>query len=108
MHVEMGHPHNLFLMLTAEAGIPATLLLSGLVAWVLAKGILLLASYPLGRDKLIIFSYLLAFGGCILFNTVDVTLFDLRVNALGWLLLSAICGVVYFQSSSIMEQVDGN
>jgi len=28
-----------------------------------------------------------------LFNTVDVSLFDLRLNLLGWLLLSAICGV---------------
>jgi O-antigen ligase len=43
-------------------------------------------------DRLIFFSYLLAFGGCTLFNTVDVTLFDFRVNAISWLLLAAICG----------------
>ncbi|NJK75357.1 MAG: O-antigen ligase family protein, partial [Microcoleus sp. SU_5_6] len=43
-------------------------------------------------DRLIFFSYLLAFGGCTLFNTLDVTLFDFRVNAIGWLLLAAICG----------------
>ena len=30
-----------------------------------------------------------------LFNTVDVTLFDFRLNTLSWLLLAAICGVVY-------------
>jgi hypothetical protein len=47
------------------------------------------------QDKLIIFSYLLAFAGCTLFNMFDVTLFDLRVNTLGWLILSAICGVIY-------------
>jgi hypothetical protein len=41
-----------------------------------------------------------AFGGCTLFNLLDVTLFDLRVNLLGWLLLSAICAVVY-QSQGI-------
>jgi hypothetical protein len=49
-----------------------------------------------GGDRLIFFSYLLAFGGCTLFNTVDVTLFDLRVNAISWLLLSAIGGTTFY------------
>ncbi|MEG3910094.1 O-antigen ligase family protein [Microcoleus sp. w2-18bC1] len=44
-------------------------------------------------DRLIFFSYLLAFAACTLFNTVDVTLFDFRVNTTSWLLLAAICGV---------------
>ena len=93
----IGHPHNLLLMLTAETGIPATLLFFGLVGWILAQAVLILAkiSTNLSHDKLILFTYLVAFGGCTLFNTVDVTLFDLRVNTLGWLLLSAIWGVVY-------------
>jgi hypothetical protein len=51
--------------------------------------------YQWHQDKLIFFTYLLGFAGCTLFNLLDVTLFDLRVNTLGWLLLSAICGVVY-------------
>ncbi len=118
----LGHPHSLMLMLTAETGIPATLLLFGLVGWVLASGVLLVVnwlhfpvdtqeqeiteenstSYITNRvvyqdvdsgDRLIFFSYLLAFGACTLFNTVDVTLFDLRLNTISWLLLAAICGV---------------
>jgi O-antigen ligase len=97
MHVWLGHPHNLFLMLTAETGIPATILLCSLVGWVLARGVLLVASTPRHNDRVIVFSCLVAFGGCILFNTADVTLFDVRVNGLGWLLLSAICGVVYYR-----------
>ncbi|MGB8691164.1 MAG: O-antigen ligase family protein [Microcoleus sp.] len=44
-------------------------------------------------DRLIFFSYLLAFAACTLFNTVDVTLFDFRVNTISWLLLAAICGI---------------
>ena len=44
-------------------------------------------------DRLILFSYLIAFAACTLFNTVDVTLFDFRVNTISWLLLAAICGV---------------
>ncbi|MEG4534024.1 O-antigen ligase family protein [Microcoleus sp. D2_18a_D3] len=129
----LGHPHSLILMLTAETGIPATLLLFGLVGWVLARSVLLLANWPLfpgdikhekiatlekaenalvfnqnsisnitnqvvgqdvrAADRLIFFSYLLAFAACTLFNTVDVTLFDFRLNTTSWLLLAAICGV---------------
>lgn len=104
MHLILGHPHNLILMLTAETGIPATLLFCGLIGWILAQAVLLLRVWsnvaPMDKqqwhqDKLIVFSYLLAFSGCTLFNMFDVTLFDLRVNTLGWIILSAICGVVY-------------
>jgi O-antigen ligase len=105
MHLWLGHPHNLLLMFTAETGIPATLLFCSLISWVLAQSVLLLRvwsdvappadRYQWHQDKLILFTYLVAFAGCTLFNLFDVTLFDLRVNTLGWLLLSAICGVVY-------------
>lgn len=44
-------------------------------------------------DRLIFFSYLLAFAACTLFNTVDVTVFDFRVNTISWLLLAAIGGI---------------
>lgn len=100
----LGHPHNLFLMLSSETGIPATLLFCGLVGWILAKGILLLRDWTSDgletraiasrQDKLIFFTYLLAFLACTLFHLFDVPLFDLRVNVLGWLLLAAIWGVV--------------
>ncbi|HEY9606733.1 MAG TPA: O-antigen ligase family protein [Allocoleopsis sp.] len=105
MHLWRGHPHSLLLMLLAETGIPATLLFCGVIGWILAQGILLLRDWQditslkdgtqWHPDQLIFFTYLIAFGGCVLFNLADVTLFDLRVNTLGWLLLSAICGVVY-------------
>lgn len=105
MHIALGHPHNLILMLTAETGIPATLLFCGLIGWILGQAVLLINIWsdvaPITnksqwhQDKLIIFSYLLAFAGCTLFNMFDVTLFDLRVNTLGWVILSAICGVIY-------------
>jgi len=101
MHLWLGHPHNLLLMLTAETGIPATILLFSLVGWILFQGVLLIVRCPSQwhQDRLILFTYLLAFGGCTLFNLVDITLFDLRVNTLGWLLLSAICGVVTHRHS---------
>lgn len=131
----LGHPHNLFLMLTAETGIPATLLFAGLVAWIMYKTILILQVWsrvfgtrnslePTANnsefvhqrednscnkidDRLIIFTYLVAFGSCILFNLLDVSLFDIRVNLLGWLLLSAIAGIVnHYQGISIWHQLD--
>lgn len=115
MHLWLGHPHNLLLMLTAETGIPATLLFCGLVGWVLAQGVLLLgtkldaeaptARYQWHQDKLILFTFLVTFAGCSLFNLLDVTIFDLRVSVLGWLLLSAICGVVYQYQGIITPQL---
>lgn len=91
----LGHPHNLFLMLTAEIGIPATIFLCSLVGWIIVQGFLLIRDWSdTSADKFIFFSHLVAFFGCILFNTADVTMFDLRVNALGWLLLAGIWGVV--------------
>jgi hypothetical protein len=76
----------------------------GLVGWLVAQGSLILyAKRPLshagGRtethDRLLYFSYLVAFVGCTLFSFLDITLFDVRINLLGWLLLSAIAGIVY-------------
>ncbi|NEU78597.1 O-antigen ligase family protein [Nostoc sp. UIC 10630] len=97
MHTPLGHPHNLFLMLSAETGFPSTFLFCGLLAWILITGVQLLrkSKYINTEDRLIFFSYLLAFIGWVLLNTVDVTLFDFRLNALSWLILAAISGVVH-------------
>ncbi|MBW4519677.1 MAG: O-antigen ligase family protein [Scytolyngbya sp. HA4215-MV1] len=98
MHFWLGHPHNLPLMLAAETGIPATILFLGLVGWVfgrgwwkLSQGFGTLAS-PSFEDRLMFFTYLLAFSACTLFSLSDITLFDARINLLGWLLLAAIRG----------------
>lgn len=95
MNYWLGHPHNLILMLMAETGIVATLLFCALVGWVLAKGVLLLQNWH-GQleDRSIFFTYLVAFAGCTLFHGLDVTLFDSRINFLGWLLLGSIVGTI--------------
>lgn len=116
MNVWFGHPHNLWLMLGAEIGVVATLLFSGIVGWVMAQAIFLVSNrYTLNpsleekeskrgvaatakrRDCLILFTYVVAFSACVLFNLSDVTIFDLRVNTFGWILFSAISGVVLHQ-----------
>ncbi len=110
MNVWMGHPHNLFLMLLAEIGVTGTLIFSGLVGIILGKAINLMRQLKNSLKKfskeeidnnflqteeniLLLFTYLVAFSLCIVFNLLDVSIFDLRVNLIGWLLLSAIAGI---------------
>jgi len=100
MNVWLGHPHNLGLMLLAEIGIPGTLLLLGLVGLILAPAVVLLrqlAQFRLAANRreqhLLLFAYLTSFGGLVLYNLFDVTIFDVRINLLGWIILAAIAGV---------------
>ncbi|MBD2344024.1 O-antigen ligase family protein [Anabaena subtropica] len=97
MNIDLGHPHNLFLMLSAETGFPSTLLFFGLLSWILFAGtqILVQENYINKKDRLIFFSYLVVVGEWLLFNTVDVTLFDFRLNTLSWLMIAAISGSTY-------------
>jgi hypothetical protein len=100
-NIWLGHPHNLFLMFTAETGVIGIIFLSSFVGWIMVKNIILLKQlsrknvaslFP--EDRLILFTYLIAFGSCILFNCFDVSLFDLRVNIFTWLLLFALGGII--------------
>ena len=86
-----GHPHNLFLMLSAEIGVIAVLLLVVIVGSIMISATRLLLND--NKPKLILFSYMLAFISCIIFNLTDVSIFDLRVNTISWILLAAISGV---------------
>ncbi|MGB3532455.1 MAG: O-antigen ligase family protein [Microcoleaceae cyanobacterium] len=93
MNIWMGHPHNLFLMLTAETGLPITLFFIGIIGFILTKFAQTLITKNLKpADQLILFSYGLAFVVYTLFNLADVSLFDFRVNTFGWLILAGIWG----------------
>lgn len=96
----LGHPHNLFLMFTAETGFLGIILLIIFVGSILMKIVLLLQQWSQKKDDyfkqnyhLILFTYLIAFSSCIFFNCLDVSLFDLRVNIFIWLLLFALGGM---------------
>ena len=106
-----GHPHNLFLMLGMEIGIMATIFLCLIVGRIMANAVscIFLQKYqpsPITpykeEDRLIIFTYIMAFSSCVLFNLLDVTIFDLRVNTISWILLAGINGISqqkkFFQS----------
>ncbi|OKH18621.1 O-antigen ligase family protein [[Limnothrix rosea] IAM M-220] len=89
----LGHPHNLYFMLTSEIGIPVAGFFIGLIGWILAQGAIAWRGLKNKSDKLILFSYLVAFGGYSLFNLLDVTALDLRLNTFAWLLLAGIWGL---------------
>jgi len=100
----LGHPHNLFLMMAAETGLITALLLFGLVGWLLYRIVRLLQTLPQPNsskgdadDRQILFAYWLGFLACTLFNLLDVTVMDFRINALGWFLLSALGGIARHQ-----------
>jgi O-antigen ligase len=103
----LGHPHNFFLMMSAEAGIPSILCLGAIVAWiliraiVLGQGILHPDSSP-SPYRLTLFSTLLAIGASILFHCFDVTLFDARINLMNWLLLAALTGIETWTEDPLM------
>jgi O-antigen ligase len=100
MDLWLGHPHSLPLMLLGETGIPGLFLFLGWVGWIGARGVCLcraLSSSPFREDRrhfLLLFSYLVAFASLGTYNLFDVTVFDLRMNLYGWLLLAAIAGIV--------------
>ncbi|WP_414528506.1 O-antigen ligase family protein [Nodularia chucula] len=100
MQIDLGHPHNLFLMLSAETGLPSALLFFGCLAWISFGGVQLLRkpNYLYKKDKLIFFSYLVVILQWAIFNTVDVSLFDFRLNTISWLFFAAVWGVVYSSS----------
>lgn len=89
------HPHNIFLFLAVGAGIPAMLgfcLSVGTIVYRATKAYVGHDAYgPLSsQKKALLFSYLLAFSGCVLFSMLDVVLFDARLNVLIWGILAAL------------------
>ena len=96
MGVGINHPHNLFLMLSAETGLVTTCLFFIFLAWILIAAIKIWYKSSLPKENRLVFlSYLLAFIGWIMFNMADVTTFDLILSALFWVILAALYGVAH-------------
>ncbi len=101
MGIWMGHPHNLFLMLGAETGWFVTGGLLGLVGLIFYRGIevIRLKNHLNTADCYLFFGILIAFLNTIFFHLFDIPLFDFRINALGWITVSQILGVVYLSDA---------
>ena len=100
MNYWFGHPHNLFLMLGAETGIIPTARLVGIVGYISYRAVIWVQKYTSFAKSivesdfgLIYSSYLIVFLCCILFNFLDVTIFEFRVNTIIWIVLAAIAGI---------------
>jgi hypothetical protein len=87
----LGYPHNLLLMLGSSVGMPVTCGFLVFVGWILYRGVLWIDRIT--DDRTLFFTYLLVFGGFMLFNITDVSAIDLRLNGLAWIVLASICGV---------------
>ncbi|MEM9450649.1 MAG: O-antigen ligase family protein [Cyanobacteria bacterium P01_E01_bin.6] len=112
---DIFHPHNIWLLLGAEAGIPVMILMNVLVGFIcyrvvrvclqgIRKTGRIFPTLPLEgaenhgaepSERAIAIGYLLAFWGCLGFALLDVTFYDVRVNALNWTLLAALYAIPY-------------
>jgi O-antigen ligase len=87
----LPHAHSLWLMLAAEAGIPAALGLTAIVGWVVGRSTYNLVEYPPDPPTTALLAgYLTGFGGTTAFAIFDVAFYDGRINILGWLILGVI------------------
>ncbi len=101
----MGHPHNLFLMLSSETGLVLTVIFVSTIGLIFWQGILAIRSNSLNTSivdgtqhrrsnaNTIYFIYLLCASSWILLNLVDVTLYHLTLNIFSWLIFGSINGV---------------
>jgi O-antigen ligase len=85
----IAHPHNVWLLLAVEAGIPVMLLFCWLVGRICVRAVrqLSLAKSP---EQALLLAYLLAFWGCLAFALFDVTFYDARINVTHWVLLAGL------------------
>lgn len=87
----IAHAHNLWLMFASEAGIPAMVLLTILVGLICYRAARALLAFEEGSNHYaILLAFYLCFMSCVLFSLLDVTIFEGRVNLLGWLSLAVL------------------
>ena len=101
MGIYLGHPHNFFLMLGAETGIINLLIFLIIVGSVLSQGLIMAIKLKKSQQEVILFVSLLMVMGCyIVFNLLDVNLFDFRLNVIAWIILAAISGITKDEGQS--------
>jgi O-antigen ligase len=100
---DIFHPHNIWLLLGTEAGIPVMILMSLLVGFIGYRAVQYCLTPAQKTDhpslqvsgRAIALGYLLAFWGCLGFALFDVTFYDVRVNALNWTILAALYAIPF-------------
>jgi hypothetical protein len=97
----IAHPHNFWLLLAVEAGIPVLLLFCALVGPICYRALRQLLSLKPSRQRALLLAYLLAFWGCLAFALFDVTFYDARINTVNWVILAGLYGVGKWESGEV-------
>jgi hypothetical protein len=85
----IGHPHNFWLLMSSEAGIPAMLLLTALVGYCGYRGARAVIDAK-SSDRALFGGYAIAFVGYSVFSLFDVTLYNAQLNLVNWLVLAGL------------------
>lgn len=107
----VAHPHNFWLLLAVEAGIPVMLLFTLFVGRICYRAVQQWAKSVDSSEQAILLAYLLSFAGCVAFALFDVTLYDARINATNWVVLAGLYALVqnnYPGSSTSEQEIDAN
>jgi O-antigen ligase len=100
----IAHAHNLWLMLGAETGIPVMLGFSVVIGLICYRGLQGWRSlWHAPNCSALLGSFALCFLGIMMYSLLDVTLFEFRVNFLGWLAL-----VVLYLAPELSREVPPN
>jgi hypothetical protein len=86
----IAHPHNFWLMLATEAGLPVMIMLTTMTGYITYRAVKLLAQKQLKPYPDVLLAYLLAWGGNTCYALFDVTLFDARINLVNWTVLAGL------------------
>jgi O-antigen ligase len=101
----IAHPHNFWLLMASEAGIPVAIALTLLVGFICYRAVRLIILKQLDlQTQSILLGYLFAFWGCFAFALFDVTLYDARINVLNWVILGGIYAVTQWEVDRRVEQ----
>jgi O-antigen ligase len=108
----VAHPHNFWLLLAVEAGIPVMLLFSLFVGRICYRAVKQLwAKLIDSGEQAVLLAYLLSFAGCVAFALFDVTFYDARINATNWVVLAGLYALVQnncFVPSISEQEIDAN
>lgn len=95
-----SHPHNLWLLLASEAGLPVMLGLTALAAYVSYRAVQVLrARVTMMNPQPLLIGYLLAFAGCGLTALWDCAFYDVQVNATNWIVLGCLYQLVQINTA---------
>lgn len=86
-----SHPHNFWLLLAAEVGLPVAVGLTALVGYVGYRGVQAFRQRLFSSDPpALLIGYTLAFAGCSLAALWDCAFYDVQVNTTNWLVLGCL------------------